>query len=218
MESEKKKSSVEPRFIVVMGTSAGGFSALTELVQQFDKSIDAALFIVMHLSYESICDFLVHRLQQFTELPCQVGDSGMIIERGHIYIAPSKFHMQIKDNHVLIGRGHEETRWRPSIDVLFRSAAASYGGQVIGIVLTGLLNDGTAGMVAIKECGGKCIVQDPTEAEYPSMPMAVLNSVEVDACVALAKIGDVIKEMTSEVHGPISNRQRTTGNGTVNRQ
>ena len=212
MESKKKKSGAEPRFIVALGTSAGGLNALTELVQQLDKFIDAALFIVMHLSHESISDFLVHRLQQFTELTCKVGGTGMIVERGHIYIAPSNFHMLIKDNHVVICRGQEETRWRPSIDVLFRSAAASYGQQVIGIILTGLLNDGTAGMIVIKKSGGRCIVQDPYEAEYPSMPTAVLNAIDVDACVSLAEMGNVIKGMTSEVPESIGNRHRPTGN------
>ena len=93
-----------------------------------------------------------------------------------------------------MGFGPPENRWRPSIDVLFRSAAAAYDSRVIGIVLSGLLHDGTSGMIAIKRCGGTCIVQDPTQAEYPDMPQSVLDNVEVDYCLMLEQMGAVLAE------------------------
>lgn len=95
----------------------------------------------------------------------------------------------MKDGHIVTWQGPAENRWRPSIDVLFRSAAVSYGNRLIGIILTGYLNDGTSGMNAIQRSGGTCIVQDPNQAEYPDMPLSVLESMEVDYCVTLNKNG-----------------------------
>ncbi|MEP6724346.1 MAG: chemotaxis protein CheB [Bacteroidota bacterium] len=181
-----------PEFIVVAGTSAGGMNALSELVAQFTEDMDIAVFIVMHLSRTSISDFLVHRLQPHTPLHCEIAKEGATIKRGHIYVAAPNQHLLIKKNNILLGNGPEENRWRPSIDVLFRSAAAAYSSRVIGIVLTGSLDDGTTGMSAIKRSGGTCIVQDPNEAEYPDMPLSVLNNMEVDYCISLTQMGETI--------------------------
>jgi two-component system chemotaxis response regulator CheB len=186
----------DPKFIIVVGTSAGGMNALIELVAQFNEDINAAVFIVMHLSRTSISDFLVHRLQPHTLLKCEVAKDEASIEKGHIYVAAPNQHLLVKMDKIILGRGPEENRWRPSIDVLFRSAAASYSTRVIGIILTGALDDGTTGMLAVKRSGGVCIVQDPNEAEYPDMPLSVLNNVEVDYSVSLAKMGDIICETT----------------------
>ncbi len=181
-----------PNFIVVVGTSAGGMNALIELVSQLKEDIDAAFFIVMHLSRTSISDFLVHRLQPHTSLKCEVAEEDTAIEKGHIYVAAPNQHLLVKKNKIILGRGPEENRWRPSIDVLFRSAAAAYSTRVIGVVLTGSLDDGTTGMLAIKRSGGTSIVQDPNEAEYPDMPVSVLNNVEVDYCIPLHQMGETI--------------------------
>lgn len=183
-----------PKFIVVVGTSAGGMNALIELVSQLTENIDAAFFIVMHLSRTSISDFLVHRLQPHTSLKCEVAKEDTSIEKGHIYVAAPNQHLLVKKNKIILGGGPEENRWRPSIDVLFRSAAAAYSTRVIGVVLTGSLDDGTTGMLAIKRSGGTCIVQDPNEAEYPDMPLSVLNNMEVDCCIPLHEMGETIFE------------------------
>jgi two-component system chemotaxis response regulator CheB len=182
----------EPKFIVVIGASAGGLNALSELVAQIDENIDAAFFVVLHLSKKGIGTFLSDRLQKFTNLKCKVGADGDIIERGTIYIAPPDYHMMLKENKVRINSGAQENRWRPSIDILFRSAAANYCDRVIGIVLTGLLDDGTSGMIGIQKCKGTTIVQDPNEAEYPDMPLSVLSNIEVDYCMPLSQIGYII--------------------------
>ena len=174
-----------PQHIIVIGTSAGGLNALSELVSQLKKEWDAAYFVVLHLSRKGISDFLVHQLQQYTTLPCQLGNNDQDIEKGHIYIAIPNFHLLIKKGKVRLGNGPTENRWRPSIDVLFRSAAASYNSHVTGIILTGLLDDGTSGMWAINRTGGTLVVQDPNEAEYPDMPLAVLNRMEADYCITL---------------------------------
>ncbi len=185
-----------PKFVVVVGASAGGLNALSEFVGQLKTGMDAAVFIVMHLSRTSISDFLFHQLGPLTDLKCEIATEGASIKKDHIYIASPNLHLLVKKDKIILGRGPEENRWRPSIDVLFRSAAAAYSTRTIGVVLTGLLDDGTTGMLAIKRSGGTCIVQDPNEAEYPDMPLAVLNNMEVDYSIGLANMGEVIESIT----------------------
>ncbi|AKQ45921.1 hypothetical protein TH63_10145 [Rufibacter radiotolerans] len=185
-----------PKFVIVVGASAGGLSALSEFVGQLPANLDAAVFIVMHLSHTSISDFLTRHLKQHTTLPCALGSEGAPIQKGHIYIASPNLHLLVKKGKIILGHGPEENRWRPSIDVLFRSAAAAYSTRAIGVVLTGLLDDGTTGMLAIKRSGGTCIVQDPNEAEHPDMPLSVLNSMEVNYCISLADMGEILLAIT----------------------
>ncbi|HXR84750.1 MAG TPA: chemotaxis protein CheB [Hanamia sp.] len=181
-----------PKFVVVIGTSAGGFFALAELVSQLDDEMDAAFFVVMHLSKKGIGSYLVNQMQEYTPLFCQEAEDNMPIRKGNIYFSQPNKHLIIKDKIVKLGCGPAENRWRPAIDVMFRSAAAAYDGHTIGIILTGMLDDGAAGMVAIKRCGGTCIVQDPNEAEYPDMPLSVLEEIDVDYCIPLSKMGGTI--------------------------
>lgn len=188
----------KPEFIITIGASAGGLNAMTEVIAQLPEEINAAVFLVLHLSKVGLGDFLVHRIQKYTTYRCKIATNGDKIEANHIYIAPPDEHLLAKEGEVIIGQGPAENRWRPSIDVLFRSAAASYGSRVIGIILTGYLNDGTSGMWAIKRSGGHCIVQDPNEAEYPDMPLSVLESMEVDNCVSLSKMGETIKTIIAD--------------------
>ena len=185
-----------PKFVIVVGASAGGITALSEFVGQLKTSMNAAVFIVMHLSRTSISDFLLHKLQPLTDLQCGIATEDAPIKKDHIYIASPNLHLLVKKDKIILGRGPEENRWRPSSDVLFRSAAAAYSTRTIGVVLTGLLDDGTTGMLAIKRSGGTCIVQDPNEAEYPDMPLSVLNNMEVDYSIGLADMGEVIESIT----------------------
>ena len=189
---------ITPKYIVVVGASAGGLSALSELSGQLSKELDVAVFIVMHLSRIGISNFLVERLRPLTSMQCVVAEEGAPIEKGYIYVSQPDQHLLVKKGRIVIGRGPEENRWRPSIDVLFRSAAAAYSTRAIGIILTGLLDDGTTGMFAIKRSGGISIVQDPNEAEYPDMPLSVLNSMDVDYCLSLAQMGGIIAQITLE--------------------
>jgi two-component system chemotaxis response regulator CheB len=185
-----------PKFIVVVGASAGGLNALIELVAQLEPGMNAAFFIVLHLSRTSIGDFLLHRLQPHTSLKCTIAINDKSIEKDHIYIAAPNYHLLLKKDNIILGSGPEENRWRPSIDVLFRSAAAAFSTRSIGIVLTGLLDDGTTGMDAIRRSGGTTIVQDPNQAQYPDMPLSVLNSMEVNHCIPLSQMGRVISKIT----------------------
>ncbi len=193
--------SKHPKFIVVVGASAGGLNALSEMVQHLQKGLDAAYCIVLHLSRKGIGDFVVHTLTKVTSMPCSLAKNGDPVERDHIYVARPNQHMLLKEDKFLLGAGPEENRWRPSIDVLFRSAAVAYGSHAIGIILSGLLDDGTSGMWAIKRCGGKCIVQDPDEAEYPDMPFSVINHMDVDHVATLIEIGPLIANIVEHTKG-----------------
>lgn len=184
-----------PKFIVVIGASAGGLNALMEMVQGLQKGLDVAYCIVLHLSRKGIGDFIVHRLTQVTTMPCSLTVNGAPIKSDNIYIARPNQHLLVKDNKFLLGAGPEENRFRPSIDVLFRSAAVAYSSHAIGIILSGLLDDGTSGMWAIKRSDGTCIVQDPDEAEYPDMPLSVIENMEVDHVATLDEMGPVIAEI-----------------------
>lgn len=190
-----------PKFIVVIGASAGGLNALIELVRNLPKSVDAAYCVVMHLSRKGIGDFVVHRLEEYTSIPCSLVTDGAPIERDHIYIARPNQHLLMKEGKFLLGEGPEENRFRPSIDVLFRSAASTFSTYTLGIILTGMLDDGTSGMWAIKRCGGTCIVQDPNRAEYPEMPLSVINNMEVDHVVGLEDMGPLIADIIENTKG-----------------
>ena len=192
-----------PGFIVVIGTSSGGVAALAEFVSQLDEKMDAAFFIVMHLSNTALSDFLVQRLQPATNLKCLVAKDAAPIEKGHIYIAPPNEHLVVTNNQIVVGYGPRENSWRPSIDVLFRSAAAAYNSRVIGIILTGFLYDGTSGMMAVKRSGGVAIVQDPNEAEVPDMPLSVLNNMEVDHCIGLNRLGETLRHVMAHKPEPV---------------
>jgi two-component system chemotaxis response regulator CheB len=191
----KKKKDGKFSSLIVIGASAGGLSALIHLVKYFKISWNAPVLIVLHLSQQSVGEYIVTKLSGCTPYGCTLATEGELIKKNHIYIARPNQHLLIEDGRILMGHGPEENRWRPSIDVLFRSAALHYGSSVIGIILSGLLNDGTAGMSAIKKSGGYCMVQDPEEAEYPDMPRSVLHSIEVDACVRLIEMGPAIDKI-----------------------
>lgn len=191
-----------PKFIVVIGASAGGLNALAELVQTLPAELDAAYLIVLHLSRKGIGDFVVHRLNKVTSMQCTMASNGADIESGHIYVAPPNEHLLVKEGKILLGSGPEENRFRPSIDVLFRSAAVNYTSHAIGIILSGMLDDGTSGMWAIKRSGGICIVQDPNQAEYPDMPFSVINNMDVDYVSELGSIGGLLTMLTSLERDP----------------
>ncbi|MBD0277389.1 MAG: chemotaxis protein CheB [Bacteroidota bacterium] len=184
----------EPKYIVVIGASAGGLHSVIELAAQLTEEVDMAISVVLHTSNVAFGDVVVNRLQKNTVFTCKLAEHEESIKSMHLYLAPPDKHLIIKRGYIILGDGPAENRWRPSIDVLFRSAAVAYNGRVVGIVLTGMLEDGTAGMQIIKQCGGTCIVQDPEEAEYPDMPLSVLRNVEVDYCTSLTRIGTILLE------------------------
>lgn len=187
----------EPKYIIVIGASAGGLQAVTELMAQVTEEMDASIFVVLHTPHFSYADVIAHRLQKNSVFTCKLAEDEETIRPRHLYFAVPDKHLILKKGKILLGRGPVENRWRPSIDVLFRSAAVAYDSRVIGVILTGLLEDGVAGMQIIKECGGTCIIQDPEQAEYPDMPKAVLRYVNVDYCATLEQIAIILQEKAS---------------------
>jgi two-component system chemotaxis response regulator CheB len=188
----------DPKYVVVVGASAGGFNSIIELLAQLNQKVDAAVFVVMHIGQISTTGLLIQRFQNNTSFNCKLAEDGEKIKRGHVYIAVPDKHLLVKNGRIFLGRGTPENRWRPSIDILFRSAAAAYSGRVIGIILSGLMEDGTAGMLAIKKSGGTLIVQDPEEAEYADMPQSVLRNMDADYCVPLDAMGAILVEKSKD--------------------
>lgn len=185
------------RNIITIGASAGGITAVTRLISTFNDDLDAAVFIVIHLSRNSMVDVVLNTIQKKTELKCIIPHDLQPIENGKVYLAPPDYHMMLEKGIISVKKGAYENHWRPAIDVLFRSAAANYDSCVTGIILTGLLDDGTSGMYAIKRSGGLCIVQDPKEAEFPDMPANVLRNMDVDYQVSIDEMGYILTDIFS---------------------
>jgi two-component system, chemotaxis family, protein-glutamate methylesterase/glutaminase len=185
------------RFIVVVGASAGGSLVLPDLVRQITPEMNVAVFIVLHLSKRSIGEMLKVRLQKYSKLTCKIPRHNETIKPGHIYIAKPDRHMMVKGNKILMGNGPMENRYRPSIDALFRSAAVEYNSSAIGIILSGLLEDGVSGMMAIRRCGGTCIIQDPDEAKFADMPRAVLKHLKPDFAMPVEEMGIALTKSLS---------------------
>jgi two-component system, chemotaxis family, protein-glutamate methylesterase/glutaminase len=185
-------------YIVVIGTSAGGNVVLPELLKQLNPALPAAVFIATHMPKHSVAELFVKRVQKYTPLKCKIAAHSETIQPGHVYISKPDHHLLIKNSTMILGKGPMENRYRPSIDALFRSAAAAYGSRVVGIVLTGLLEDGAAGLLAIKRSGGRTIVQDPNEAQYPDMPNAALKALKPDHMIPVNEMGKVIESIMSK--------------------
>jgi two-component system chemotaxis response regulator CheB len=188
----------ELKRIIVIGASAGGFKAMTDLISILPENLPTAFFFVLHLAKSSSAEVIQQHLAKHTSYTCRIPADGEAIKAGHIYIAPPDLHMLLKPDVIRLVKSPHENRWRPSVDVLFRSAAVAFNAATVGIILSGMLDDGTSGMTAIKRCGGTCIVQEPTDAEYPDMPVSVLNVVDVDYRVPVADIGYILDDIFSK--------------------
>jgi two-component system, chemotaxis family, protein-glutamate methylesterase/glutaminase len=176
------------RDIVVIGCSAGGVEALPRILQQLAADLPAAVFIVQHMAATN-SPYLVGILGRSSRLPVAWAEQGGQVERGQVVVAPPDVHLLVHDSHVQLTRGARENHSRPSIDKLFRSAAAAYGSRVIGVLLTGMLDDGVAGLCAIREAGGLVIVQDPHDAAYPELPSRAVVALTPDRTLPLDAIG-----------------------------
>ncbi len=197
MADRQIKSSQESRGrdIVVIGASAGGVEALRSLVHDLPPKLAAAIFVVVHFpaNYSSI---LPEILTRSGPLPARHARDGERIEPGRIYVAPPDHHLLLHRGCMRLSHGPHENAHRPAVDPLFRTAARAYGPRVIGVVLTGNLDDGTAGLGDIKERGGAAIVQLPSDAVCASMPQSAIDNVEVDRVVPLKQIAKSIVELT----------------------
>jgi two-component system chemotaxis response regulator CheB len=184
--------------IIVIGASAGGFGAVSDFLSVTPAGFNTAILVVIHLSQTSQAQIIQHYFEKNTSYKCVIPANDEAITAGNIYFAPPDHHMLVKENQIKLIKGPHENRWRPSVDVLFRSAAAQYNSKVVGIILSGMLDDGTSGMYAIKRCGGLCIVQEPADAEYPDMPMNVINNMDVDYRVPVKEMGYIIDDIFSK--------------------
>jgi two-component system, chemotaxis family, protein-glutamate methylesterase/glutaminase len=185
------------RDIVVVGTSAGGIEALTRLAGQLPADFPAAVLAVVHIAPGGP-SCIAEVIGRATALRARLGKQGQTIAPGHIYFAPPDRHMTVGDGHIRLDRGRHENRARPAIDPLFRSAAVTFGPRAIGIILSGCLDDGTAGLSAIKRCGGVAMVQDPEDAAYPDMPRKAMQTVDVTYALSVARMGSVLIQLTGE--------------------
>jgi len=201
--------------IVVIGASAGGVRALRLLVSHFRPDFPAPLLVVQHIgAYRSL---LPQLLSRSGPLPATHAVDGEAIEPGRIVVAPPDRHMLVEGRAIRLARGAKEHHTRPAIDPLFRSAAASFGPFTIGVLLTGLLDDGTMGLKAVKRRGGVAVVQDPSDAEMPGMPLSALRAETVDYSVGLAQMGPLIASLVAEAVSAEgwrrSGHARSTGSG-----
>ena len=185
------------RDIVVIGASSGGIEALTKLTRGLPPELPAAIFVVQHLALSSK-NYLPEILARHTSLKTHLAQEGKRFERGRIYIAPADYHLLIDADRMFLSRGPRENRVRPAIDPLFRSAALSHGSRVIGVILSGLLDDGTAGLAAVKKVGGLAVVQSPHDALTPEMPQSALDHVDVDYCLAASEMGALLGRLVAQ--------------------
>src|SRR5215211_5622395 len=183
--------------IIVVGASAGGIEALRVLAGGLPADLPALLFIVLHTSPESPA-MLPGILGRSGSLPALSPKDGDRIRPGTIYVAPPDRHLLIEPNLMRVTRGPKENRFRPAIDPLFRSAAQTYGPRVVGVILTGYLDDGTAGLWTVKKLGGMAIVQEPAEALVPFMPLNALRHVQIDYRLRLKEIAPLLVRLTKE--------------------
>jgi two-component system chemotaxis response regulator CheB len=200
----------QARNIVVVGASAGGVAALQQIVRTLPSDFPAAVFVVLHIPRDVPSD-LGRLLSRETGLPVVTARDCDAIEQGKVYVAPPDRHMTLEKDRVRVQFGPLQNRNRPSIDVLFRSAAVEFGPRVIGVVLTGFLSDGTAGLLAIKQCGGLTVVQDPDSALFPDMPQSALRAVEIDRCAPLSQLSSLLASlvgpMPEDQPAPLSTEQ-----------
>lgn len=185
------------RDIIVVGASAGGVNVLIQLVHSLPAELPAALFVTLHLpaSSDSHLPRILNRAGSLSAVHPEDGD---IIQPGHIYISPPDCHLLIDGTTIRLSRGPKENGHRPAIDPMFRTAAYSHKQRVIGVILSGLLDDGTAGLAVVKRQGGIAIVQDPQEALFDSMPKSAIAQVEVDYVLPTVEIASTLIEQAGE--------------------
>jgi two-component system, chemotaxis family, protein-glutamate methylesterase/glutaminase len=178
---------VMARDLIVIGASAGGLRAVGQIAHLLPATLSACVLVVLHISPASR-GMLASVIARRSSLRVKQAEQGESLVSGQIYVAPPDFHLTVGDRGIELDQGPKVNRARPAIDPLFRSAAALYGQRVIGLILTGFLHDGTAGLAAIKQAGGVAIVQDPMDAEFPDMPGSALAGAPVDYCAPLSEI------------------------------
>ncbi|MDB4996687.1 MAG: CheB methylesterase [Myxococcaceae bacterium] len=185
------------RDVIVIGASAGGVEALVELFTLLPPKLDAVVFVVLHVAPTS-STALASILARKTKMHVHDARDRERVAAGHVYIARPDHHLLVKDSLVRTTRGPQENGHRPAIDPLFRSAARAYGARVIGVVLSGSLDDGTSGLAAVKMRGGLAIVQDPATATFASMPQSAIDNVVVDHVLPIPLLATLLPKLVAE--------------------
>jgi two-component system chemotaxis response regulator CheB len=183
--------------LIGIGASAGGIAVLKRIVAELPADLPATLLVTLHLHPRST-SILPDILGREGALPAAFARQGETMRRGRIYVAPPDAHLLVDGERLLVRRGPMENGARPAIDPMFRSAAASFGGRAVGVILTGYLNDGSSGLRAIKRCGGTAIVQDPDDAEVPDTPSNALAATQVDHVVPVAELPALLRRLVAE--------------------
>jgi two-component system, chemotaxis family, protein-glutamate methylesterase/glutaminase len=191
------------REIVTIGGSAGSMPSLLRIVEALPEKFAAAVFVVLHLHSREKSS-LPSALARVARIPAVHASDGRRIETGTIYVAPPDRHLIIAEGHMHLSRGPKEGLHRPSINVTFRSAAVAYGDRVVGVLLSGMLDDGASGLWDIANHGGISIIQDPLEAQFPSMPVNALSEAPVHFKLRAAEIGPrLVRMVTSSEESPM---------------
>lgn len=201
MKNSRRVSSLEPFIgktgqalcydIIVIGASMGGFHALKQLIGEFPADLPAAVFVVLHIQPERE-SLLADIFGKNAKISVVAAKDRERIRKGQVYIAVPDFHLRIEGNQIRLDHGPRHNFHRPAIDALFSSAAKEYGSRVVGVVLSGALDDGTAGLMDIKRNGGMAVVQEPSDAVNPSMPSSAINCVPIDYCLPLSGMGRLL--------------------------
>lgn len=182
-----------PGHLVVIGASAGGIHALMELAHALPKGFGAPVCIVQHVGANR--SHLPELLSSHGPLPAVHARDLQRLEPGFLYVAPPDHHLLVEGHFLRLTQSEREHHTRPAIDPLFRSAAHEWGARVIGVVLSGCMDDGSEGLATIKRCGGTAIVQDPATAQEPSMPQSAIDATAVDFVGPVAAIASLLSEL-----------------------
>ena len=185
------------RDIVVVGASAGGIEALRQITRRLPRDFQASVFVVVHFP-QGGTSMLPEILSRDGALPAAHAVGGEPIVPGRIYVAPPDYHLLLEDGAISLSRGPRENGLRPAVDPMFRSAAVAFGPRVIGVVLSGNLDDGTSGLAAVKRRGGVALVQDPGDAMYGSMPKSAIAHVRVDRVAPATELASAIVECVAD--------------------
>jgi len=183
--------------IITIGASAGGVEALTELVRGLPADLPASILVALHVPSHGM-NVLPQILSRNGPLPARHAEDGEPIRPGRIYVARPDYHLLVDRGVVRLSRGPRENGVRPAVDPLFRSAAWWHGPRVVGVVLSGTLDDGTAGLLAIKQRGGIAVVQDPADALFPGMPRSALEIVSVDHVAPLGAMASLVDQLARQ--------------------
>ena len=190
-----------PGRVIAIGGSAGAISAVQTLCDSLPSDIPAAVCIVIHVGARGQ-NLVADLFRKRCPIPVQTAVDGQRLEQGRAYVAPADHHLIVMNETIRLGRGPRENLARPAVDPLLRSVGLSYGSRAIGVVLTGMLSDGAAGLADLKRCGGVTVVQNPVEAMEREMPLSALAASDVDYQTPIGELGALLKMLAAEPPGP----------------